>query len=248
MRSAVFIGFALRQATASDFSARCSATRTATSRHRRAAPRSPRSTGPPARSTLTMSRARGGKLLHQPLDVASAYADPRLGRGEHGLEILDRLVAAHAAPAHRVDDLVARDRVDPGRQPEAAVPGLPLQMDRQQSLLHDILDIRVADPGARESAPRHRPHRAADLLEQTADRPPRRRPGRRASCRAHFSSTGLAGRLLAHSSFAPVAADCYGAGDRRRKNIAAARRARRVTCGGPRREDADERRCRGGRP
>jgi len=39
-------------------------------------------------------------------------------------------------------------------------------VDRQQSFLHDILDIRVADPGAGEGAARHRPDRSANLLEQ----------------------------------------------------------------------------------
>ena len=44
----------------------------------------------------------------------------------------------------------------------------PLEMDRQQGLLHCILNVRVPDPGARKSTPRHRPHRPTDVLKEAS--------------------------------------------------------------------------------
>ncbi len=192
---------ALRQAAARDFSARCSATRTATSLiESRAAVAA--IDWPSSEIAVTISRWRGASFMHDALDVAAHVRVLRFRRGEHRLEILDRFGAPRAAPPHRVDDLVARDRVDPGRQPGAAVPGVPLQMDRQQSFLHDILDIRVADPHARKRPSRHRANRPADLLEQpTIGRLVARQGG--AHHRRPFVVAGTDGRFLAHSSFAP---------------------------------------------
>ena len=135
------------QTSASDFSARCSATRTATSV---IASRSAVAEidCPSSEIDFTMSFARGAERLHQAFDVGALVRIFLGRRRQHRLKILDRLVTAHAAPAQGVDDLVARDRIDPRGQFRAAVPGLALQMDRQQRLLHDILDIRIAQPSA----------------------------------------------------------------------------------------------------
>ncbi len=105
--------------------------------------------------------------LDQLLRVAQRVRVLLGGRGEKILKILDRLGAPRAPPAHRVDDLVASDRIHPRAELLARVPGVALQMDRQQSLLHRILDIGVAQSRARERRPRHRPHRTADFLQQT---------------------------------------------------------------------------------
>ncbi len=50
-----------------------------------------------------------------------------------------------SAPAHRVKNLVTRDRANPGSQPKAAIPGVSLQVNRQKCLLHNILDIRISE-------------------------------------------------------------------------------------------------------
>ena len=55
---------------------------------------------------------------------------------------------------------------DPRRKRLLGVPGMPLEVDRQQGLLHRILDIRVSDSGARKRRARHRPHRATDILQE----------------------------------------------------------------------------------
>ena len=91
-----------------------------------------------------MSRWRGAESVHEPLRVAQRMRVLRLGRGKKLLEILKRLDTPRAAPAQSVDDLVPRDRVDPGRKLLPGVPGVALEVDRQQGLLHCILDIRVA--------------------------------------------------------------------------------------------------------
>jgi hypothetical protein len=55
-------------------------------------------------------------------------------------------------PAQVVDELVARDRVHPGRQQLGGIVGVPLGVDRQQHLLHEILRLGCASPDARKSA------------------------------------------------------------------------------------------------
>ncbi len=166
MNSEVFTTTDLRQAAPIDFSARCSATRTATSVI--VEPRRGR------RDRLAVERDRLDDValarverLHQLLRVAERVRILLGGRGEKILEILDILGAPRAPPAHRVDDLVASDRVHPGAELLARVPGVALEMDRQQSLLHRILDIGVAKPRARERRPRHRPDRTADFLQKS---------------------------------------------------------------------------------
>ena len=148
--------------------------------------------------------------LDQLLRVAQVVRILFRGRGEKVLKILDRLGAARAPPAHGVDDLVARDRVHPGAELLAHVPGVALEMDRQQSLLHRILDIRVAHPGARKRRPRHRPHRAADLLQQPPVDPLVARHGG-----PHHLRPGIVRRAFdrqgAHTDFRSVSTGVTGA-------------------------------------
>ena len=54
-------------------------------------------------------------------------------------EILDRQVHPLAARAEGVDDLVARDGIEPGAQRLVLAPGLPLEVDGEQDLLHHVL-------------------------------------------------------------------------------------------------------------
>ena len=151
----------LRQAAPSDFSARWSATRTATSLiERRFAVAA--IDWPSSEIEVTMSRWRGASVSRSLRASLSACGSSRLRRGEELLEILERLDAAPAAAAQGVDHLVSRYRVDPGRKRLPGVPGMPLEVDRQQGLLHCILDIRVPRPRARERDARHRPHRTTD--------------------------------------------------------------------------------------
>jgi len=145
-----------------------------------------------------MSRARGGSCSSSRTTSPRVCGSSASGAASTASKILDRLVTAHAPPAKGVDDLMARDRVHPRREPHAAVPSLPLQMDRQQSLLHHILDI-----------PRRRPWLAKTrLASSTAQHARFRRAGagRRPSSPAkpariiiaHFSSIG---RRTAPGSF-----------------------------------------------
>ena len=106
------------------------------------------------------------KRLQKLARVAQRVRVLGLRRGEELLEILERLDAAPAAAAQRVDDLVSRYGVDPWRKRLPGVPGMPLEMDRQQGLLHCVLDVRVPRASARERPARHRPHRPADVLKQ----------------------------------------------------------------------------------
>ena len=113
-----------------------------------------------------MSRWRGASVSKSFRASLSACGILGLRRGQELLEILERFDLPPAATAQRVDDLVARDRVHPGRERLLGVPGVALEMDRQQGLLHCILNVRVPDPGARKSAARHRPHRPTDVLKE----------------------------------------------------------------------------------
>ena len=184
-----FHSVALRQAEASAFNDRCRATRTAPSViDRRAAVAA--IDCPSSEMERTMSRWRGASCVNETLRVAARVRIFGFRRGENRLEILDRLKPAGAAPAHCIDDLVASDRRDPGREAKAAVPGVALQVDRQQRFLHNILDICVAGPRPRKGASRHRPNRPPNLLEQSPiDRLDRPRL-RRASFRPIFHRLG----------------------------------------------------------
>ena len=51
---------------------------------------------------------------------------------------------------HHIDQLVARDRVQPWQEGLILHPGLTLQMDRQQNLLHHIFGLGIADAGPRK--------------------------------------------------------------------------------------------------
>src|SRR3984885_15436457 len=121
-------------------------------------------------------------------------------RGQELLEILKRLDLPPAATAQRVYNFVARDRIHPWRERLLGVPGVALEVDRQQGLLHCILDVRVPNPRARKSAARHSPHRP------TSSRRRRYAPSSPAIeaviIRAQGSSSGpLTGWALIQASF-----------------------------------------------
>src|SRR6202020_104762 len=107
-----------------------------------------------------------GQRLQKLARIAQRVRILGLWRGEELLEILERLELPPAATAECVYDLVARDRVHPGRERLPGVPGVALKVDRQQGLLHCILDVRVPNPGARKRAERHRPPRLTDVLKE----------------------------------------------------------------------------------
>ena len=112
-----------------------------------------------------------------------------------------------------------------------AVPGLPLQVDRQQGFLHDILDIRVADPARAKRRRAPSPAPPGRSPRATADRPPRRPPGRRASAGAHLSSPGpAAGSSLIRPS--PRRAIVTPPADHFVTHRAPGLASRPVTCGG----------------
>ena len=109
----------------------------------------------------------GAEPVDEPLRVAQRMRILRLRRGQELLEILERLGPLPSASAQGVDDLVPGYGVGPGRKRLRGVPGMPLEVDRQQGLLHCILNISVARPGARKRGARHRAHRATDILQQS---------------------------------------------------------------------------------
>src|SRR5271156_1846241 len=111
-------------------------------------------------------RSRGDRLAFErdrAHDLALTGAEPvdelprvaqrmrilRLRRGQELLEILERLGPLPSASAQGVDDLVPGYGVGPGRERLTGVPGMPLKVDRQQSLLHRVLDIRFPHSRAR---------------------------------------------------------------------------------------------------
>jgi len=73
---------------------------------------------------------------------------------------------APAAAAQRVDQLVAGDRKQPWGKRGADVPGVPLQMDRQQNVLHDVLGLIDRLPCTRKATARRGPEHRRDGLEQ----------------------------------------------------------------------------------
>ena len=113
------------------------------------------------------SRWRAGKRLQLGRDLArrrglgGGFARDRLG------EIVDVDENPPAAAAQRIDQLVAGDRKQPRRERRVGVPGMPLQMHRQQNVLHDVLGLidRLSRP--RQTAARRGPQHRRDGLEQT---------------------------------------------------------------------------------
>ena len=113
-----------------------------------------------------MSRWRGANVSRSLRASLSVCGSSASGAARNSSEILQRLDPPPAAAAKGVHDLVARYGVDPGRERLRGVPGMALEMDRQQGLLHCILDVRVPNPSTRKSASRHCPHRPTDVLKQ----------------------------------------------------------------------------------
>jgi hypothetical protein len=87
------------------------------------------------------------------------------GGGEGFGEIADVDLDALAAAAVGVDDLVARDGIDPWAERAVGLPGVAFEMNGQQGFLHDILSV---DAQARtDLAARLHTDDRGDLLEQS---------------------------------------------------------------------------------
>src|SRR5277367_216077 len=98
----------------------------------------------------------GRKRLQELPRVTQRVRVLSLRRGEELLEILERFDLPPTTTAQGVYDFVARDRVHPWRERLLGVPGVALEVDRQQGLLHCILDVRVPNTRTRKSTARHR--------------------------------------------------------------------------------------------
>ena len=95
----------------------------------------------------------------------------RRGRGERVGMVVDVDMIGEAAAAQMVDQLVARDRTQPGLQRLRLVPGVALQMHGQQSLLDDVLAIRIRPTGRRQAARCHGTQPGSDAQQQAAIAP-----------------------------------------------------------------------------
>ena len=112
------------------------------------------------------SRWRAGKRFEMNRYFARRHGFLRRLARNHFGEIVDVDEHPAAAAAQRIDQLVARDREQPRRERRIGVPGMPLQMHRQQNILHDVLGLidRLACP--RQPAPRRGPQHRRDGAEQ----------------------------------------------------------------------------------
>jgi hypothetical protein len=90
----------------------------------------------------------------------------RLARERLG-EIVDVDENPPAAAAQRINQLVAGDRKQPWREWRVGVPGMSLQMHRQQNVLHDILGLIDRLTSTRQPAARPSPQHRSHGLEQT---------------------------------------------------------------------------------
>ena len=71
---------------------------------------------------------------------------------------------APAVAAKRVDERIARDRVEPGLEGARGVVGVPCAVHRHEGVLHEILDLRrLAD-----AAPEVAPQVGRDALEEVS--------------------------------------------------------------------------------
>ena len=85
--------------------------------------------------------------------------------------IVDRHISARRPrPAQVVDELVACDRVDPGRERLARIIGVSPGVDGEQRLLHQIFRLRGATSDPREPALVVPAQQPAQPLEQLAMR------------------------------------------------------------------------------
>ena len=102
-------------------------------------------------------------------------------------------VIAAPAPAHGVDQLVARDRPHPGAERHRRVPGMALEMNGQQGLLHNVLGFLDREPGTSEPAPRDRTDRRRQAGQQPV-------VGGRIARHGGTHQTGPIALALAHSA------------------------------------------------
>lgn len=84
--------------------------------------------------------------------------------GEEYPGVLERNVDLPPPATQVVDQLIAGDRVSPGREGQGTVIAVTLQMHREQRLLHQVLDLRGAGPDtAGEVAAQMATERAQEL-------------------------------------------------------------------------------------
>src|SRR3569623_362189 len=105
--------------------------------------------------------------LQMRLDVHAIRHLRRFLAGKHLGEIVDVHEHPAAAATQRVDQLVARNGEQPRRERRFRVPGVSLQMHREQGILHNILGLIGRLPGTRQAAPRRRPQDRRDGRQET---------------------------------------------------------------------------------
>ena len=162
-----FVGVhqSLRSFAARLASPRCSATRTAPSLMESFAAVS-RIEALSTAIDCSTSRCRCGRLRKVGPDFARGQLLARLLGRQHVGKIVDIDEHPAAALAQGIDQLVARDREQPGTERRRRIPGVPLQMHRQQYLLHDILALVGRLARAREPALRRRPQDRRDHVKK----------------------------------------------------------------------------------
>ena len=118
--------------------------------------------------------------IDQPHDLPPAELLLLIGAaiGQRVGQFIDRDLRAAAAPAQRIDELVAGDRRHPRPDQIGLPPGMAVQMDGEQRLLHNVL--RIAS-GRGSTSVAHWPAAPAPTPQAADGRRARLRRGRRSS-------------------------------------------------------------------
>lgn len=83
-------------------------------------------------------------------------------------KVLKRKCNVPPAPAQRVNDLMACDGPEPRADWRILIPALPLEVDRKQRFLHDVLCICISRPAKGEAPPGQSAKPRRQKLKQTA--------------------------------------------------------------------------------
>jgi hypothetical protein len=83
-------------------------------------------------------------------------------------KFLNRKSGVPPASAQRVNDLMARDSSKPRADWRILIPALPLEVDRKQRFLHDVLCICISRPAKGETPPGQGAKPWRQKLKQTA--------------------------------------------------------------------------------
>jgi hypothetical protein len=81
------------------------------------------------------------ELIQVPFDAPDGALGIRDRCGENVRKIINRHLDTKPAPASCIDKLMADDGSDPRPEWPGLVPGMTLEVDRQQRFLHNILEI-----------------------------------------------------------------------------------------------------------